>query len=382
MTQKSFIEVQFPIGPLSLESYIERLPYVGKPLNSLGKWWGVKPLVLTRAIILGTVFPAAGDPSRWPDDLETFLKCMCFDNDGMWRRKTSTLPAEICFPMATEVERDAVFDIDVVESVSGSDRSESIVRWKKRGLDREKKEALEKKVFYALGHTRQREYCCRVEEIDGPSQDAWEEINAYLETSASSLPELIQQLSEKRFGGRLKVGDAFCGIGSIPFEAAEMGCDVYASDLNPVASLLTWGALNIIGGSDEFRARVHVEQKRIYDEVDEWICEKGLEESEEGWRAEAYLYCVEMTVPEWDGWQVPICPSWVIAPKTKTWVELIPIEEKKRFDFHVVNGGSGWKNAGKGTKQGKDVVCPPALWAIFKRQNRHHNKKWGQSDNA
>ena len=79
---KSFIEVQFPIGPLSIESYMERRVSHGKVL-SLGKWWGEKPLVLTRAIILGTVFPASEDPERWPNDLAIFLRCMTLDNAGM-----------------------------------------------------------------------------------------------------------------------------------------------------------------------------------------------------------------------------------------------------------------------------------------------------------
>jgi len=342
MSQRSLLEVQFPIGPLSLESYIERLPYVGKPLNSLGKWWGSKPLVLTRAIILAAVFPSADDPERWPDDLEIFLKCMCLDNAGMWRRKNVSLPADLCEPMATGEELAALFDEDG--------------RWKRRGLDRQMKEALEKRVFYTMDHTAQREYCCRVEEIDGPAPESWQEINAYLGTTAASLRDLVQQLAIRQFGSRLIVGDAFSGLGSIPFEAAELGCDVYASDLNPVACLLTWGALNIIGGSDEFRDKVHAEQKRIYDEVDAWICENVLEQSEEGWRAEAYLYCIEMAVPEWEGWCIPICPSWEIAPKTKTWVELVPIEAEKRFGFRVVHGGDGWNHVKEGTKQGRDVV--------------------------
>jgi adenine-specific DNA methylase len=359
MSQQSFLEVQFPIGPLSLESYIERLPYVGKPLNSLGKWWGSKPLVLVRAIILGAVFPASDDPDRWPDDLDIFLKCMCLDNNGMWRRKTESLSANLCYHVATDEEREALF----VDNET----------WKRRGLDRNLKSALEKRAFYTLGHTAQREFCCRVEEIGGPSPESWTEINAYLKTTASSLPELVQQLSIRRFGKRLKVGDAFSGVGSIPFEAAELGCDVYASDLNPVAGLLTWGALNIIGGTDEFREKIHAEQKRIYDEVDAWILNLGIETSEEGWRAEAYLYCVEMQAPEWDGWRIPICPSWVIAPKTKTWVELVPIEGEKRFHFRVHNGGNGYTHAEKGTKQGDDLVCPPSLWEIFRRQGRHQH---------
>ena len=357
MPQKCLLEVQFPIGPLSLESYIERLPYVGKPMNSLGKWWGAKPLVMIRALILAAVFPAADDPERWPDDLEIFLKCMCLDNAGMWHRKTDPLPASLCYPLATDKERSSLFTDEE--------------NWKRRGLDRRMKESLEKRVFSTLGHTEQREYCCRVEQIDGPSNESWTKINAYLGTSAKSLPDLVQQLSKRCFGTRLKVGDAFSGIGSIPFEAAELGCDVYAADLNPVACLLTWGALNIIGGSEKFRESVHAEQKRVYDEVDAWICEHGLEYSVEGWRAEAYIYCVEMEVPEWDGWRIPICPSWVIAPKTKTWVELVPIENEKRFSFSVHNGGEGYTHAEKGTKQGSDVVCPPTLWDIFRRDNHH-----------
>jgi putative DNA methylase len=201
MAQLSLLEVQFPIGPLSLESYIERRVSHGKVLN-LGKWWGEKPLVLTRAIILAAVFPASDDPERWPADLEIFLKCMCFDDTGMWKRKTESLPAELCCPMATNEERETLFDEDG--------------KWMRRAMDRALKEALEKRVFYTLGHTAQREYCCRVEEIDGPSPESWSEINAYLNTSAKTLSELIEQLAIRRYGRRLKVGDAFCGTGAIP----------------------------------------------------------------------------------------------------------------------------------------------------------------------
>jgi hypothetical protein len=357
MTQKAFIEVQFPIGPLSLESYKERDAKGAKVLASLGKWWGAKPLVLVRAIVIGSVMPASDNPERWSDDLDIFMKLMCLDNAGMWKRKTAPLPAALCYLQATAKERTVLFEED------GE-------RWK-RGALADLRLALEKRVFYTLGHKAQRDYCCRVEEIDGPPDESWSEINAYLATSARSLAEVVQQLARRRFGGRLKVGDAFSGMGSVPFEAAELGCDVYASDLNPVACLLSWGALNLIGGTDEFRARVHAAQLEIYEEVDRWLTEHGLESSEEGWRAEAYLYCVEMTVPEWDGWKIPICPNWIIAPKTKTWVELVPIEAERRFGFRVHIGGAGYKNAEVGTKLGADVVCPASLWEILKRSKKH-----------
>jgi adenine-specific DNA methylase len=50
---------------------------------------------------------------------------------------------------------------------------------------------------------------------------------------------LIEQLGMLRYGHRPRVGDSFCGGGSIPFEAARLGCDVYASDLNPIACMFT-----------------------------------------------------------------------------------------------------------------------------------------------
>ena len=54
-----------------------------------------------------------------------------------------------------------------------------------------------------------------------------------------------------------------CGSGQIPFEAARLGCDVYASDLNPVACLLTWGAFSIVGGSKESRKKLAQDQLEL-----------------------------------------------------------------------------------------------------------------------
>src|SRR5206468_10368940 len=107
-------------------------------------------------------------------------------------------------------------------------------------------------------------YTCRDESMDGPQLVRWKEINDYSGTHAYSLQEWVAEMSERRFGRRLRVGDAFSGMGSIPFEAADLGCDVYASDLNPVASLLTWGALNLIAGPKKFHAEVLAKQDEVY----------------------------------------------------------------------------------------------------------------------
>ena len=96
------------------------------------------------------------------------MRLMCLDNAGMWKRKTAALPAAVCYLQAIPRERSELFELDGKS-------------WK-RGAPSAMRNVLEKRVFYTLGHTDQREYCCRVEEIDGPPEESWVEINAYLNT--------------------------------------------------------------------------------------------------------------------------------------------------------------------------------------------------------
>ena len=157
--------------------------------------------------------------------------------------------------------------------------------------------------------------CKRPEELDQTELFApvWAAVNAHyrhLGINAHSHQELVEQLGILRFGHRPKVGDTFCGGGSIPFEAARLGCDVYASDLNPIACMLTWGALNIIGAPPEKRAEIEEAQREVAAAVDAEITKLGIEHDSHGNRAKAYLYCLETRCPE-TGWMVPLSPSWV-----------------------------------------------------------------------
>ena len=95
----------------------------------------------------------------------------------------------------------------------------------------------------------------------------WDDVNDHLGTCANSFPELVEQLGIMRFGHRPRFADTFCGSGQIPFEAARLGCDVYASDLNPVACMLTWGALNIIGGTAKRREKLLIDQQKLINHV-------------------------------------------------------------------------------------------------------------------
>lgn len=344
---KSFIETQFPVSKLSKESYRERKAGQGQTLTSLGKWWGRKPLILVRAALIGLLMPASSNPKK---DREIFLKILTMDEEGLWRRKSQTIPAKELYAHLTPREQERWFSS---EASTGNPRLQP-------GLGTAQKEELQRLVFARLSYGAKLEYCNRPEQIEGPSAQAWVEINAHLGTSAQSLPELVQQLGQRRFGHVPRVGDAFCGGGSVPFEAARLGCEVYASDLSPVAALLTWAALNIIGGGEEVVQRVRQAQEEVYQAVDRQVTEWGIEHNELGWRADAYLYCNEAICPEC-GWRVPLAPSWVIGQKTRCIAKLVPDEENQRFDIHIEPGVSEaeMRSAQEaGTVKDSRLVCP------------------------
>ncbi len=190
---------------------------------------------MVRAAILGLLLPAGPDPKR---DREIFLMLLTMDPEGLWRRKTKAIPLAELFARLRPDERADWFDPDAPKPKY------------RPGVTAEEKAHLQRLIFDRMGYDEKLVYCDRPEQIEGPSEAAWEAINAHLGADAHSFPELVRALGERRFGNVPRVGDAFCGGGSVPFEAARIGCDAYGSDLNPVAALLTWGALNIVGGGE------------------------------------------------------------------------------------------------------------------------------------
>ncbi len=319
-SEQSFIEVQFPVSKVSKESYKERKANLGQTLTGLGKWWGRKPLILVRAALLGLLIPASDNPRK---DREIFLKILTMDEEGLWLRKSKSIPVQEVYNNLTTSERKRYFEENKDKKVSY-----------RKGITREEKENLQRLVFNRMTYDQKITYCVRPEEVDNLPPDEWEKINQHLGTNAANLQELVQELGVKKFGKIPVVGDCFCGGGSVPFEAARMGCDVYASDLNPVAMLLTWAALNINGSSEEELKELREFQEKIFRLADKQITEWGIEHNKEGHRANAYLYCNETICPEC-GWRIPLAPSWIIGKGTRTVAILKENPEKKGFDIEI-----------------------------------------------
>ena len=341
----SFIEKQFPVSKVSKESYKERKAGASQTLTGLGKWWGRKPLVLVRAAILGCLMPASDNPKR---DMEIFLKIMSMDSHGLLLRKEKSFTAQEMYDLVSKDKKLAA-NLSVWFDTTGNKVKLN------PGVD---KKEVEKRIFYTLGYDQKLTKCIRPEQLENLDGQTWKEINHHLGTNAENLPELIRQLSVKRFGRNVRVGDCFCGGGSIPFEAARLGCDTYASDLNPIAGLLTWASINICGAGEEELAEIKKFQQEVFEKVDQEITELGIEHNELGDRAVSYLYCVEAVCPEC-GVKVPLAPSWVIGKGTKTVAKLTKSGNGYEISVKMGSTADEMKQANDaGTVSSRGMICP------------------------
>ena len=341
----ALIERFLPVQKLSVEAYKEQMAGSGKTLTALGSYWkGRKPLILNKACILGCLLPATENPTR---DLAIFERLMAMDDESFvvrWKQRPK--PKEILATLTIE-DISAFFVTDPTGVLvaaapvdwSDPDLMDVKVDWHPE-LSELDRRWLEARMLPDLPYRARVSQARRPEEvIDSVHDHIWDEVNDHLGTEAHSFPELTEQLGIMRFGHRPRVADTFCGSGQIPFEAARLGCDVYASDLNPIACMLTWGALNIVGGTPENRERLAHEQQELVRRVQERIDALGVETDGKGWRAKVFLYCVETTCPQ-TGWSVPLLPSRVISKGYRVIAELVPDPENKRYEIQIRSGAT------------------------------------------
>lgn len=357
----ALIEQLFPVQKLSAESYKEQMAGSGKTLTALGSYWkGRKPLVLNKACILGCLLPVTDDRIK---DLEIFEMLMAMDKESLQKRlenkndKAAKTYLARFMDTETYVDSEASFQ----EWVSAASRAEE----------------------------------CK----DDLYEHIWAKVNKHLGTSAHSFPQLVEEMGIARFGHRPRVADVFSGSGQIPFEAARLGCDVYASDLNPIACMLTWGVFNIVGADKEKRAEIDKAQKALALKVQQEIDALGVETDGKGWRAKAFLYCVEAKCPQ-TGWLVPLIPSFIISQprtgkKNNVVVKLVPLPKEKRYQIDIIE----WVETKhlelyqKGTVQDGEMVHSPDGINVYRTKistlrgdykedgvNKSQLRKWEKTD--
>jgi len=304
----ALIERLLPVQKLSAEAYKEQEGKQGKTLTTLGSYWkGRKPLILNKACILGCLLPVTNDPAR---DLEIFEMLMGMNMASLEQR------------LEVKNDKESRF-------ILGQHRS----------------------VGHNMPYREWVQSACRAEECGEELFDhVWDAVNTHLGTDARSFPELVEQLGIMRYGHRPRMADTFSGSGQIPFAAARLGCEVYASDLNPVACMLTWGAFNVVGGASTFRRELKQAQEQLTATVQAEIDTLRIETDEDGWKPKTFLYCIEVTCPQ-TGWKVPLIPTRLISKGRAAIAELIPDAQSKRFDIKIRSGVSAKElaDAEKGT---------------------------------
>jgi putative DNA methylase len=319
----SLIEKLFPVQKLSVESFKEQMAGSGKALTSLGSYWkGRKPLILNKACVLGCLLPATQDLLQ---DLKIFEMLMAMDSQSL------------------------------------------IKRLKEKG-DRPSRHIIEK----INAKDSQIQYCDIVKNARRPEECApilyshvWDEVNQHLGTTAKRFAELVEQIGVARFGHCPKIADLFCGSGQIPFEAARLGCEVYANDLNPVACMLTWGAFNVVGASQTEKQAIEKKQSDLANEITKEIHNLGFETNSSESYEKIFLYCVEVICPE-SGWKVPLLPNFIISQprsgiKNNVVVRLEPIKAQKKYRIRVIENVSpdSLLDFNKGTVRGGEIVHSP-----------------------
>jgi putative DNA methylase len=256
----ALIERLLPVQKLSAEAYKEQMAVHGKTLTALGGYWkGRKPLILSKACILGCLLPATHD---LPRDLAVFEKLMAMDDESfVVRLKRRAKPKEILATLSIPrishyfvMEPNGVLPAAAPVVWSKPEYDQVKVTWRD-DLSLLERLQLEARMLPKVPYRERVDQAQRPEEVmDMVHDHIWGEVNSHLGTSAQTFPDLVEQLGIMRFGHRPRFADTFCGSGQIPFEAARLGCDVYASDLNPVACMLTWATFNIVGGSEHRRS--------------------------------------------------------------------------------------------------------------------------------
>ena len=339
----ALIERLLPVQKLSAEAYKEQMAVQGKTLTALGSYWkGRKPLILNKACVLGCLLPATDNPAC---DLEIFEKLMAMDDESFvvrWKRRPK--PKEILAAISIanigdyfEVEPAGVIPATTPVDWSNPEYDTVKIVWR-RDITELERRRLEARMLPKVPYRDRVDLAQRPEEVANTVHNhIWNVVNSHLGTQAQSFPELIEQLGIMRYGHRPRLADTFCGSGQIPFEAARLGCDVYASDLNPVACMLTWGAFNVVGSSKEssedLSKRQHVLVGRVREEVDKL----DIECDGNGWRAKVFLYCVEALCPQ-SRWMVPCLPSRIVSTSRRAIAELVPDPINRRYDIRIRNG--------------------------------------------
>ena len=207
---KRLAEVDFPIATVSRHAVREKSIWHGHP-STLHLWWARRPLASSRAVLLGLLLPDPTDPAC----PESFRKAA-----------SATLQALAKYFTTSKTGKDDLV-ADLIKDLNGSNADK-----KKRA----ELQAQERQELWA-GYRDERIWLPELLQRALMSFIAWGA--AWEQGARRSFLDNARALVQAAHGGEPPlVVDPFAGGGSIPLEALRLGCEAFASDLNPVACLI------------------------------------------------------------------------------------------------------------------------------------------------
>ncbi len=177
---------------------------------------------------------------------------------------------------------------------------------------------------------------------------------------ARSLVTSSFEVSQNGASHRPLVVDSFAGGGAIPMEAARLGADAFALDLNPIAVLMNKTILELI---PKHGLRLSEEVVRLSEQIRK-EAEKELERfyppDRDGSIPIAYLWArtIKCEGPGC-GAEVPLLKSlWISQKKGKSVALKVLLDRKqKKIDFDLLENPKG-KEIAEGTVRRGSVICP------------------------
>lgn len=333
---KRLAEVDFPIAEVSRHAAREKSIRHGHP-STLHLWWARRPLASSRAVLMTLLLPDPCDP-------------LC--------------PGDFRQAAVREIKRFAVY---VTGTKVGSEQLVADLKSDLRSRNREKKQAAQREA-----NRRDKAWRNIADTTDWTPPHVRAAL-LQLVASGSSW-DLSSDETFLRVARNLVkavhpedtplVVDPFAGGGSIPLEALRLGCETFASDLNPVACLILKVMLEDIprygpGLADELR-RVGAEIKAKAEEelADLYPADP------DGATPIAYLWArtVRCEAPNC-GAEIPLMRSlWLCRKPNRKWALRTnvtrPVEGPPQVEFEIFEPGSNSEvQGGTVTRAKATCVC-------------------------
>jgi putative DNA methylase len=200
-----------------------------------------------------------------------------------------------------------------------------------------------------------------------------------------------KDILEANGGKPPKVLDPFAGGGAIPLEALRLGCETYASDLNPVAVLINKATLEYPQkyGRKKVKANNLIGEKEINPLLEdvkkwgEWVLEEARKEicrfypeEKDGSIPVGYLWArtVNCQNPFCQA-EIPLIRQTWLAKKEKKKVAYKIISKRNKVEFEIREGSRIDFDPETGTVSRAKVVCPCCKSGLNDKEVREQFQK-------